>query len=156
MAKKKTCSFCKKEVDKLWYASPKACMSFECRRKAQEQRSSKSDTVAPKKKQKPLNQRKYKPTGEKELFLKIYAERNATCQITGEFLQFDVWCFAHILSKGSHNKFRLNPDNIIMVKREIHDLYDNRGKEKLLEKYPKAEIIYKMKQELKSKYNGTS
>lgn len=34
--KKKTCSFCNKEVDKLWYSNPKCCMDYNCRSKYNE------------------------------------------------------------------------------------------------------------------------
>lgn len=34
--KKKTCSFCNKEVDKLWYSNPKCCMDYNCRNKYNE------------------------------------------------------------------------------------------------------------------------
>lgn len=38
------------------------------------------------------------------------------------------------------------------VKPEIHDLYDNSSKEKLLAKYPKAIIIYERKDKLRYQY----
>lgn len=93
-----------------------------------------------------------KTTGEYQLFLSIYAERKGICEITGKSLKFDVGCFAHILSKGAYPSYRLNPDNIIMMDKEIHDLYDNRSKEKLLDKFPEAQIIYDKKDKLRYLY----
>lgn len=95
---------------------------------------------------------KYKPTGELALFLKIYADRKGLCDITGEAIPFDVGSFAHILGKGAYPSLRLDESNIIMIKKEIHDLYDNHGKEKLLAKYPTAILIYDKKEQLKHKY----
>lgn len=96
--------------------------------------------------------KKYKPTGELALFLKIYAERKGLCEITGEAIPFDVGSFAHILGKGAYPSLRLDESNILMVKKDIHDLYDNQGKEKLLAKYPAAILIYEKKEQLKHKY----
>lgn len=93
-----------------------------------------------------------KPTGELELFKQIYEQRGKRCEITDELLQFSVSCFAHILSKGAYPSLRLNPENIIMVKSEIHTLYDCRGKKELLESYPEASIIYEKKDVLRSAY----
>lgn len=93
-----------------------------------------------------------KKTGEYDLFLKIYAERNGICEITGEQIRFNVSCFAHILAKGPYPGFRLNPDNIIMVKEEIHRLYDQSDKATLLAKYPEAIVIYDKKNKLRYQY----
>lgn len=95
---------------------------------------------------------KRKPTGEYKLFLEIYAERKGICQITGKQLQFDIWSFLHILSKGAYSSLRLCEENILLVDRDIHDLYDHSSKEKLLEKYPAAIMIYELKDKLRYKY----
>lgn len=95
---------------------------------------------------------KRSPTGELELFKRLYEERNQTCQLTGKWIAFDVNCFAHILGKGSHGKFRLNPDNILMVDKRIHQLYDHEGRDKLLAEFPEAEVIYELKEKLRWKY----
>lgn len=94
-----------------------------------------------------------KPTGEADLFKCLFIERGMKCQITGKPLLFDVNSFAHILGKGAWPSFRLNPNNILMVLPEIHHLYDNSSREKLLAKYPEAEIIYTMKDKLRALYN---
>jgi hypothetical protein len=93
-----------------------------------------------------------KTTGEYTLFLKIYAERKGICQITGEQIPFNINSFLHILGKGAYPSLRLLENNILMVKSEIHHLYDNSSKEKLLEKYPRAYIIYELKDKLRYEY----
>lgn len=96
-----------------------------------------------------------KPKGELSLFLDLYKERGDRCQITGEWIAFNVSCFMHILSKGAYESYRLNPANILIVKKEIHELYDCSSKEKLLKEYPNASIIYELKDQLRYEYyNG--
>lgn len=106
------------------------------------------------KEKKGLKQKPKAPTGELELFKKIYEKRKGLCGITKEWIPFHVESFMHILSKGSAPSFRLEEYNILMVQREIHRLYDNSSKEKLLEKYPKAAIIYEIKEMLKERYDN--
>lgn len=48
--KKKQCTWCKKTTDRLWYSNPPTCMAGECRKKASEERSSKSGTKTPERK----------------------------------------------------------------------------------------------------------
>ena len=96
-----------------------------------------------------------KPSGELKLFLEIYSERKGICEITGKQLPFDVNSFAHVLSKGAYPSLRLDPDNICFCDKEIHHLYDNSSREKLLEKFPEAIVIYERKEALRYKYyNG--
>lgn len=149
----KICSFCNKEVERLWFSSPKCCASFQCK-KAYNQLKSKNNTNThdgKKVAQKSLFKAR-KPTGEYALFLKIFADVKGVCQVTGEQIKFDVCNFAHILAKGAYPGFRLNPENILHVKPEIHSLYDNSSKENLLNKYPDAEIFFIKKDELRYKY----
>src|SRR3990167_10654357 len=94
-----------------------------------------------------LKQKAKEPTGELTLFRIIFLERGGKCEITGHHIEFHPGCFGHILSKGSHPKFRLYKKNIIMCLQEIHQLYDCSSKEYLLSVYPKAKIIYDLKEE---------
>lgn len=102
---------------------------------------------------KPLKKAR-KVTGELDLFREIFTERGGRCEITGEKLVFDPWCFAHILGKKAYPKFRLLKENIAMVKADLHTLYDNGSQEKLLEKYPGAIEIYHRKESLKTLYHN--
>lgn len=180
--KLKRCSFCNKEVLKLWYSKPPCCNNWSCKQKYNEEENirsgtneksnipNNSSTFGSKSSSKrdvevennwgpsrnsSFGKKARKTTGELKLFLKIYAERNGLCEITGEPIQFSPSCFAHILAKGAYPGYRLNPENIIMVKTRIHELYDNSSKERLLQEFPEAKVIYEMKDKLRYEYyNG--
>ncbi len=104
------------------------------------------------KEKKGLKQKERKPTGELELFKRLYEKRKGLCGITNVWVPFHVESFMHVLSKGAYPSFRLEEFNIVLVQREIHRLYDNSSREKLLEKYPEAEVIYYLKDMLKERY----
>ncbi len=56
---------------------------------------------------------KKKPTGEKNLFEKIWEERGPYSEISGQYLgEFNICYFAHILPKGKNKYplFKLRPD----------------------------------------------
>lgn len=152
----KQCSECKKEFKSLWKAKTRdhGAMCAVCWRKYQAQQESRSGGT------KIGNvtmyswdkYRKRKTTGELKLFMQIYSERKGVCEITGKPLKFEPSIFAHILSKAAFPSYRLNPDNIVMCDKRIHDLYDNSDRETLLRHFPEAEIIYRKKDELRFKY----
>lgn len=165
MPKLKTCSFCGKNFEKLWYSNPKCCGNYTCKQKYHDNKEKGVDnkiirnrfpvqkTKSNSSTRENKNKRRIrKPTGEYQLFLKLYAIRNGRCEITNEQIPFNVSSFAHILSKGAYPRYRLNPDNIIMVKTRIHELYDNSSKEKLLNEFPAAIVIYDKKNKLKYQY----
>lgn len=104
--------------------------------------------IKPKKK---LN-KKRKPTGERKLFDEIYNYNLGLCEITGELVPYSPVCFMHILSKRAYPRYRLNPDNIMLVLPEIHTLYDCGSREYLISLYPNSKKIYEKKDELKSAY----
>jgi len=104
------------------------------------------------KQKKGLKQKERKPTGELALFKEIYLERGGVCEITGAKIEFHPICFMHILSKGAYPRFRLYKKNIIMAIADIHINYDGGSKEFLLSLYPKANIIYEKKDELRTEY----
>lgn len=94
-------------------------------------------------KQKPrkLIRKKFNPTGEKEVFEQIARERAHVCFVTGRpIYQLTVSCYAHILEKAlnKYPKYKLNPDNIVLVLPEVHTLYDHGFKEQR-EQYGYAE-----------------
>lgn len=165
MAKLKTCSFCQKEVHKLWYSKPPCCGDWQCKKKYNESKTPKqsNDTTSPaivprnsNTRSSSIKNKTRKPTGELKLFLRIYSTRNGRCQITSEQIPFNVSSFAHILPKGAYPGYRLNPNNIIMVKTRIHELYDTSSKEKLLSEFPEASVIYEIKDKLRYEYyNGS-
>jgi hypothetical protein len=86
--------------------------------------------------------KKRKPTGELELFKKIWAERDRVSFLSGKPLNFtpgtSFWfsCFAHVLSKAKNKypEYMLNELNIILLTPEEHFLLDQ-GSERQREKY---------------------
>lgn len=100
--------------------------------------------------------KKKKATGELKLFQEIFDQRGGRCEITGEELAFNVWCFMHILSKGAYPSYRLKPENIMLVRPDIHQLYDCSDKYTLIKLFPRAEVIYERKEALKREYYLTA
>lgn len=92
--------------------------------------------------------RKFKPTGELSFFRTLLQQRPHRSELSGTPIHnFDIWNFGHILSKAAFPKFRLNPENIILLTKDEHIRQHNGT---LDEKY---KIILKEKAEiLKQKY----
>lgn len=68
-----------------------------------------------------------KPTGEKEVFKKIWEERGPYSQVSGVFLgEFNHCFFAHILpkAKNKYPHFKLNPENIVLMTLKEHHDFD--------------------------------
>ena len=61
----------------------------------------------------------------------------------------------HVLGKKAFPSFRLKEFNILLVQREIHNLYDNDDKEHLIAAFPKAAVIYDLKEMLEEAYAKT-
>lgn len=92
--------------------------------------------------------KKYKPTGEKNIFEQIWSEREHKCVVCKVIINDPGPInFSHILSKGAYKKFRLNKDNIVIKCAACHHKYefgDISGKE--------WDHIKELKSELKSNY----
>lgn len=71
-----------------------------------------------------------KPTGEKELFAEIWAERPHVCVNCKVQLGTEarVHYFSHIKPKSTHPELRLNKDNIQILCMDCHNAYDFQGK----------------------------
>ena len=94
-----------------------------------------------------------KPTGELILFKEIYEERGPYSQISGEYVEFNVWCFSHILPKGNYSRFRLDKRNIIIkTPQEHHAWHTETHKLKLL---PEWKWVFELYEQLKIEYNET-
>lgn len=93
-----------------------------------------------KKKYYPIRRKKYiykrKPTGERELFLKIWEEREHYCTNCKTFLGHAPMAhyFSHIIPKSRDASKRLDPDNIQLLCVVCHYTHDFRGKEKFEER----------------------
>lgn len=97
----------------------------------------------------PTNRVQKKKTGELKIFIEIYEERPHACQVCGVSLPvFDHWNYAHCLSKGSFNKFRLLKENIILMCRDCHTQYDCGS----TINDPKFQWVLELKQKLKQLY----
>lgn len=100
-----------------------------------------------------------KETGELELFIQIWNERPHKSFLSGKKLNtFSPSLFAHVLPKAKNRfpKWKLNPDNIILLTIEEHHLYDN-GYIEQRERYAKENNcdwnkIYNLYNELKNTY----
>lgn len=107
---------------------------------------------------KPVREKKVVVKTKKTLlgfFQAVWATREHVSEISGTPLgKFDVWNFAHILSKKAYPKFEEKPENICLMTREEHDRYDNRGGvEELAETHIGWRRLLKRKDELKRKYH---
>jgi|SRR5690554_96126 len=116
--------------------------------------------------QKPIKQspKNVKPafgfSGEKELFLYLWDNlADKRCPISGKPLKSlentsRFWaCFAHILPKGLYGKFRLNPDNIMVVHPDVHSLIDAGTEEQRFNSGYDFSVFFNKKEELKRLYS---
>jgi len=79
--------------------------------------------------------RKKKPTGELELFKKIYDQRGPYCEECGKYVEFDPSIFSHRHSKGAHPGLRLDPDNIDVLCWDHHQQWEFGKKRKEMKIY---------------------
>ena len=84
---------------------------------------------AGKKKPKKVKRYKKKATGEREMFLEIWDEREHICVHCGKNLGDEpkAHYFSHIKPKGLHPKLRLVKNNIELLCMECHRQYDFGG-----------------------------
>lgn len=102
---------------------------------------------------------KRKPTGELGLFEELWKKRKHISFLSGKDLPiFDVALFAHVLEKAQNKfpKWKLNPENIILLTKFEHHLFDN-GTKAQREKYALEEgcswePIYSLYNKLKEAY----
>jgi hypothetical protein len=102
-------------------------------------------------------------TGELDFFHKIWAERPHVCEISGRKinerpdLDMGRWvsCFSHILPKGSFGRYRLNPENIVLMLPELHHQWHSKGRIELISgKYgEKWAEVFEKKIELTLRYH---
>jgi len=61
-----------------------------------------------------------------ELFEHIWETQPHECWLTGKPLcEKRVDQFAHVLRKGTYTYFKLNPENIKLLRHDVHNLVDN-------------------------------
>ncbi len=127
--------------------------SEEQRRKSVEKNKDKPKKIA-----KPLNRtaitRKKEPTGELEVFEKIWRDRPHESFINKEPLyQFNVSYFAHVLSKAENRfpKFKLYPKAIRMLTLEQHHKWDKTPRS-ALRLLPEWDKMFELEAELIAEY----
>ena len=83
-------------------------------------------------KKKKFLKKKFKPTGEREVFLSIWSKRPHVCQNCKNLLGNEpiVHFFAHIISKKREPNLRLVEENILLLCRDCHYAYDSQGRDK--------------------------
>lgn len=102
--------------------------------------------------------KKFKPTGEKKIFLEIWAQREHVSEISGKTLlppehpQFH-WQFLHILSKGTYPSYRLRKENIVMGTVDEHRLQTI--KPNYTKSLPEWKSFWEKYEQLKQEYYGT-
>lgn len=149
--KKKVCKKCQKE--RYIYARG---MCQICYAKEQAWKTHKKHPNAPKK---VVSKPAYGFTSQKDLFDWLWAQHDKKCPISKENLsKFEgrrlYWsCFAHILPKGLYTKYKLNPDNIMIVHPDVHTLYDQGTEEQRMASGWDFSPLFKARERLKQKYN---
>lgn len=98
---------------------------------------------------------KRKPTGELELMKSMWDNmKEHKSFISGTKInEFNVRNFAHVLPKAQNRypKFKLHPDNIVLLTYEEHFLWDN-GVREDLKKLPEWDKMFKLEAELIDEY----
>lgn len=95
-----------------------------------------------------------KPTGQKELFLEIWNERDHVSGVSGKPLfGFSFTYFSHVLPKGKNQypKFKLYKKNIMLKTWEEHELWEHHQYK--LKDLPEWQHVFKLKEELINEYN---
>lgn len=114
--------------------------------------------MPPKKERKPLKRspikKKFKSTGEREIFAEIAEEREWVCFVTGEKLwELTPTQFMHVLPKAlnKYPKFKLYAKNIVLASNSVHYKWDFTPRSEL-RKYQQFDKLFELEEELKSQY----
>ncbi len=100
---------------------------------------------------------KPKATGQKEVFEKIWKTRKHVSFISNKKLGDDAysWFFAHVLSKAQNQypEFMLNPDNIVLLTQEEHDIWDKHPRSEIIDN-PLWKPMFELEARLKEEYSS--
>lgn len=105
-----------------------------------------------------------KPSGERALFIQLYAKCKGKSQVSGEPLlspEHPMFHFqgSHLLPKGTYPDYRLDERNIIMVTADEHKLWHDKGPEGLVTTWGWIEHVstyYRLKEEAHRKGRSTN
>ncbi len=98
--------------------------------------------------------------GQMDIFKKIWAERAHKSFISGkgleQYIHFFPSLFAHVLSKKTYPRWKLNPENIVLLTPHEHHLYDQ-GTEEQRKAYEKKEgasfaPLFALREKLRKEY----
>lgn len=96
---------------------------------------------------------KKKGDAQRQLFVKIWAEREPISELSGKYLgdEINACFFAHILGKGAYPQAKLDPDNIMLVTFDEHYKLDHQTH--LAKNDPMFDMFFIKYEQLKVKYN---
>ena len=98
--------------------------------------------------------KKFKVTGEAEIFAEIAEEREWICAVTGEKLwELTPTQFLHVLPKALNRfpKYKLYKKNIVLASNEVHRKWDFSPRSEL-RKDPQFDVLFELEEELKNQY----
>ena len=72
--------------------------------------------------------------------------------ISGKDLGFNVSCFAHVLSRGSHPSLKYDPRNVVLMTPEEHHVYDFMTH--LAKKDARFDHVFELAEQLRRESNG--
>lgn len=123
MAKTKTCSFCGKDVPRLWYSKPPTCASYQCKQKYNESKKSGSAPVRKRSSIKPVSYKQSKRLQEYRKVRDLYMKDNQICECCNTSTATDLHHAAgrigslltdtryfKALCRGCHTEVELNPE----------------------------------------------
>jgi hypothetical protein len=94
---------------------------------------------------------KPKPSGELELFKKIWSERPHVSEISGKPLgKFNVCYFSHVISKGSRPDLRDLKENILLMTFEEHQLWEFGTRQQIADSGIDFSKAYERKEKIKN------
>lgn len=108
-----------------------------------------------KKKNKPSKAKVRKVTGEGNMFVEIWEEREHVSFVTGLILPTPdprTYYFSHVLTKGAYPKFRLNKENIVFMTLKEHQIWEFRRH--TVKDHEDWKKVFQLALKLKREYNG--
>lgn len=151
----KKCGVCGNDFPRLWKAKTRdrPAMCQNCAKSSSVSYDSGSG-VRKHQRNSTIAHKARKSTGELLLFNKLWNERPHVSQVSGVPLgAFDIRLFSHICTKGAYPSLRLREDNIKMITKEEHDMWEfHRHKCK---EDPRWDWVFKKYDELVYEYYNT-
>ena len=156
--KKKTCKGCGQEKYLFGRGLCDAC--YRRSQSSVNRRSQLNHSKTPLRGKKPEKHTYFGYDSQMEMFNDIWdnMDKPRVCPISKEKLDklYNTsrwhWCFAHILSKGMFPKWKLNPNNIMVVHPDVHTLIDQGTEDQRKKSGFDFSVFYNIQEELKKEY----